>query len=64
MLDVECNSCQVSPRCPRKGDHHRQTLFAWAQDQEGPECHTYAPRLWRGVPGVIDLPAPHQGAGR
>jgi len=60
MVQVECTTCRSEPRCSKKGEHHRSTAFAWANDRPIEDCRGYEPRWSRGVPGVLDLPAPHR----
>ncbi len=58
---VECTTCRHASLCPEACDRHRRTAIAWAHDRAIEDCRDYSPRLWRGVPGVLDLPAPLSG---
>jgi hypothetical protein len=61
MVTIECRTCSEERACPKESEHHRRTAFAWCNDMPVDDCPDYAPRLWRGVPGVLDLPSPLSG---
>lgn len=58
MVQVECTTCSAARGCSEQAARHRDTAFAWAKDAPLDDCRNYTPRLWRGIPGVLDLPAP------
>lgn len=58
MVQVECRTCKRAHVCERKGERHRRVAFAWCNGRPIEDCGDYAPRWWRGVSGVLDLPEP------
>lgn len=61
MIRVDCDTCKQRGRCGAESDLRRVALFdSIVRDLCVPSCPEYQPRWWRGIEGVLDLPAsPH-----